>query len=84
MIFCQNQALISEHIKMNIIGPRVQQIRESQGLTQEELSARCNLIGWDISRGTLAKIEAQVRRITDDEVQLLAQALNVSIAQLYK
>ena len=69
---------------MNIIGPRVQKIRESQGLTQEELSARCNLIGWDISRGTLAKIEAQVRRITDDEVQLLAQALNVSIAQLYK
>ncbi len=69
---------------MNIIGPRVQQLRESQGLTQEELSARCNLIGWDISRGTLAKIEAQVRRITDDEVPLLAQALNVSIAQLYK
>lgn len=74
----------SEHIKMNIIGPRVQQIRESQGLTQEELSARCNLIGWDISRGTVAKIEAQVRRTTDDEVQLLARALNVSIAQLYK
>lgn len=69
---------------MNIIGPRVQQIRESQGLTQEELSARCNVIGWDISRGTLAKIEAQVRRITDDEVQLLAQALNVSIAHLYE
>lgn len=69
---------------MNIIGPRVQQIRESQGLTQEELSARCNLIGWDISRGTLAKIEAQVRRITDDEVQLLAQALNISIAELYE
>ncbi len=69
---------------MNVIGPRVQQIRESQGSTQEELSARCNLIGWDISRGTVAKIEAQVRRITDDEVQLLARALNVSIAQLYK
>lgn len=69
---------------MNIIGPRVQQIRESQGLTQEELSARCNVIGWDISRGTLAKIEAQVRRITDDEVQLLAQALSVSIERLYE
>jgi len=69
---------------MNIIGPRVKALRESQGLTQEALTARCNLIGWDISRGTLAKIEAQVRRVTDDEVPLLAQALQVSINQLYK
>lgn len=83
MFSCQNQAPISEHEKMNIIGPRVQKIREAQHLTQEELAARCNLMGWDISRGTLAKIESQVRRITDDEVQLLAQVLNVSINELY-
>lgn len=69
---------------MNIIGPRVHQLRESQNLTQGELAARCNLIGWNISRGTLAKIEAQVRRITDAEVALLAQALKVDISELYK
>ncbi|PUA27846.1 MAG: transcriptional regulator [Cellvibrio sp. 79] len=69
---------------MNIIGPRIKELRESQGLTQEELTARCNLIGLDISRGTLAKIEAQVRRITDDEIPLLADALKVCISQLYK
>ena len=69
---------------MNIIGPRIKELRESQGLTQEELTARCNLVGLDISRGTLAKIEAQVRRITDDEIPLLAEALKVSIPQLYK
>ena len=69
---------------MNIIGPRIKELRESQGLTQEELTARCNLVGLDISRGTLAKIEAQVRRVTDDEIPLLAEALRVSISQLYK
>lgn len=69
---------------MNMIGPRIKELRESQGLTQEELTARCNLIGWDISRSTLAKIEAQVRRVTDDEIPLLADALKVSISQLYK
>lgn len=69
---------------MNMIGPRIKELRESQGLTQEELTARCNLIGWDISRSTLAKIEAQVRRVTDDEIPLLADALKVSIPQLYK
>lgn len=69
---------------MNVIGPRIKELRESQGLTQEELTARCNLIGLDISRGTLAKIEVQVRRVTDDEIPLLADALKVSISQLYK
>lgn len=68
---------------MNIVGPRVQQIREDQHLTQSELVARCNLLGWDISRGTLAKIEARVRRVTDQEVLLLAQALKISVERLF-
>ena len=69
---------------MNIIGPNIKRLREAQGLTQEELTARCNLIKWDISRGTLAKIESQVRRVTDDEVQLLAKALKIEIDELFE
>lgn len=67
---------------MNVAGPQVRRIRESQGLTQEELVARCNLLDWPISRGTLAKIEAQVRRVTDEEVVLLARALSVGVERL--
>ncbi len=69
---------------MNVIGPRVRIIRESQGMTQEELATRCNLLEWNLSRSSLAKIEAQVRRVTDSEVALLAKALKVKIAELYK
>jgi transcriptional regulator with XRE-family HTH domain len=69
---------------MNIIGPNIQKIRESQGLTQNDLVARCNLLEWDISRGTLAKIEARVRRVTDQEVLLLARALRVPVEVLFK
>ena len=69
---------------MNIIGPKVREIRESKGMTQEELAAKCNLLNWDISRSTLAKIESQVRRITDEEVELLARALNVELNTLYE
>lgn len=47
------------------------------------LAARCNVIGWDISRGTLAKIEAKVRRVTDIEVALLAKALRVPVNFLF-
>ena len=69
---------------MNVIGPQVRQLREQQKLTQVELAARCNLAGWNISRGTLAKIEAKVRRVTDDEVALLAKALKVDIERLFE
>ena len=68
---------------MNIVGPQVRRIRESKGMTQEDLVARCNLQKWDISRSTLAKIESQVRRVTDEEVAKLAKALKIDIKNLY-
>jgi len=69
---------------MNILGPRIQHIRESQNLTQDQIAARLNGLGWDISRGTYAKIECQARRISDQEVELLAKALKVSIEELFE
>ncbi len=69
---------------MNIIGPRVRTIRESKNMTQGQLAERCQATGWNISRGTLAKIEAQVRRVTDEEVVWLAAALDTDISDLFK
>lgn len=69
---------------MNVVGPQVRQLRETQRMTQEEFTARCNIVGLNISRSTLAKIESQVRRVTDDEVALLAKALKVSVTSLYR
>lgn len=69
---------------MNVVGPNVRRIREVQGITQEELTARCHLTGWIISRSILAKIESRVRRVTDKEVALLAIALKVKITELYR
>jgi transcriptional regulator with XRE-family HTH domain len=69
---------------MNIIGPQIKLLREQNNMTQEELTAKCNLLGWNISRGTLAKIESQVRRVTDSEVALIAKVLNVDISELYE
>jgi len=68
---------------MNIIGKNVKAIREKKGWTQEQFVAKCNLIDWKISRGTLAKIESNVRRVTDIEVEKLALALNITIDALF-
>lgn len=62
----------------NIVGPQLRRLRQRAGLTQEALAARCQLAGFDISRGTLSQIEAQLRCVIDEEVVLLAKTLRVS------
>ena len=64
----------------NIIGKRVQEARGKfkPPLSQEELAARLQINGWKISRGTLSKIEAEIRQVTDIEVMILAKTLKVS------
>lgn len=68
---------------MNIIGGNIKRIRKEKGWTQDQLAAKCNLVGFNISRGTLAKIESRVRRVVDSEVELLARALRVEINALF-
>ncbi len=68
---------------VNVVGVQVRKLRKQQKLTQEQLSARCNVIGLDISRGTLAKIEAGVRQVIDTEVVQLATALKVEESALF-
>lgn len=52
-------------------------------MTQDALAARCQLAGWDISRNSLAKIEAQVRWVADCELFLLASVLEVPLPVLF-
>ncbi|MBI3886246.1 MAG: helix-turn-helix transcriptional regulator [Opitutae bacterium] len=67
----------------NVIGEQVRKLRYARELTQETLAAKCNVLGWDLSRGTLAKIEAGVRCVTDAELFVLAKALKLELRDLY-
>ncbi len=67
----------------NIVGPQVRKLRDQHGWSQEVLAARLQRAGWDITRGTLAKIEAQVRCVSDAEVLMLARALKRGVEELY-
>jgi transcriptional regulator with XRE-family HTH domain len=69
--------------KQNVVGPSVRKLRYQQNITQEALAARCGVLGWDLSRATLSKIEAQLRCVTDTELELLAKALKVEITELF-
>ncbi len=82
----QGQVLFSEQMstEQNMIGPRLRSLREAEGLTQAEFAARLQLAGWDISRETLAKVESQVRCVTDRELVRFAEALEVEPTELLR
>ncbi len=56
-----------------------------EGAGQESetmLVAKLNLLGWDISRETLARIESQIRWVADFELVCLAEALGLAVLSL--
>jgi len=68
--------------QQNIIGATVRRMRVELGLTQDALAARCQLAGWDLSRETLSKIEAGLRRVNDAEVYMMAAVLRCEVRDL--
>lgn len=66
----------------NIIGPQLRRLRKQRGMTQPMLVARCNLLGWGLSRESLAKIETRIRWVADAELLCLATALTVPVEAL--
>ena len=67
----------------NVVGPQIQKTRYQLGLTQEQFSAKCQMAGLDISRATLAQIEARFRYVTDEELFTLVTLLKVTTDELY-
>ena len=68
--------------KRNIVGPIIKKLRNQLGWTQEQATAHCNVVGFDISRATYAQVEMQSRNVTDLELALLAKAFRVRVDRL--
>jgi len=65
------------------LGQNVRRLRMMKGLSQEQLSARLQIHGCDITRSALAKIEAGQRHIYPDELRLLHEILDVTYDELF-
>jgi len=68
---------------LNLVGPQVRRFRAEKGWTQETLAAKLQVEGWDVSRESLAKLEAQFRRVPDCELLFLAKTLEVEVTDLF-
>ena len=63
----------------NIIGARVTEARLAQNMRQNELLARLQTVGVDLSTPALSLLEGQKRPVSDIELNALADVLNVSV-----
>lgn len=57
------------------IGNNIRKLREKAGYTQEFVSIQLQLLGCDITRSALAKIEVGQRHLYPDELILLKKIL---------
>lgn len=69
--------------KRNWIGSNLKKIRLLNGLSQEQLIAQLNLLGLDLDRTSLSRIENQNREVYDYELVYFSKALKVNIVDLY-
>jgi transcriptional regulator with XRE-family HTH domain len=68
---------------LNLIGKQVRELRDRKGWTQEDLSAKLQVFGWDVSRESLAKLETQQRRVPDGELFILAKVFGTRTDELF-
>ena len=64
------------------VGLNIRALREKSGLTPDQLSARVQVNGCDITRSAVAKIEVGQRHIYVDEIKLLKEILNVDYSDI--
>lgn len=65
------------------VGQNIRALRKKSKLTQDELSAKLQLNGCDITRSALAKIEAGQRHLYPDEIALLKEILNTTYDEIF-
>ena len=66
------------------IGNNIRVFRENKNLTQEQLSAKLQVNGCDITRSALAKIEVGQRHLYPDEIIQIKRILGVSYDEILK
>jgi transcriptional regulator with XRE-family HTH domain len=69
--------------RLNLVGLQARKWRDNRGWSQETMASKLQLLGWSISRHSLAKLELGLRRVSDCELFFLAKVLRVDLRDLF-
>lgn len=70
--------------KLNVIGSVIRTYREQANLSQADVSAKLTLLGIDVPKNSIQRLESGDRIIKDYELAAISKILNVSTDTLLK
>ena len=65
------------------VGNNIRKIREEANMTQDMLATKLQLLGCDITRSAVAKIEVGQRHIYPDEIKLIREILETTFEEIF-
>ena len=68
---------------LNLVGSQVRKLRYARDWSQNTLATKLQLLGWDIDRVGVAKIESRLVHVDDYELLYLSKAFKVELADLF-
>lgn len=68
----------------NIAGLKVAELRKNLRISQRELSDRLNVIGLNIDKNAVQRMESGQRFITDIEIISLAKIFGITVEELLR
>ncbi len=77
----EEQKIKQDSIK---IGENIRRIRKAQKIGQTELSVKLQLMGFDMTRESLVKIERGIQHIYASQLRAIKEALNTTYDELLK
>ena len=69
--------------KNNICGSKIAQDRKEMGISQRKLADCLQIIGLDVDKNAIQRIESGQRFVTDIELTYLAKALNKKLQDMF-
>lgn len=69
--------------KNNVCGRNIAYLRKTRNLSQRELAERLQLMGYDMDKNAIQRIESGQRFVTDIEIQAFADLFDVDIPVLF-
>lgn len=68
--------------RCNASGKKIKELRESAGLSQEQLAAKIQLAGLNLNQKAISRIETGERVVPDFELLFFSEVLNVPVSEL--